>query len=73
MPFVLLCGAELETIDAAVAQDVVLNVGFDHFRHLKLAQNFRWPNTMRLSLADGRVVHAHKFRTGRNNDFAVDE
>lgn len=60
--------------DAAVTQDVVLDVrvGY-HVRHLKLAQNFRWPDTVRLTLADGRVIHAHELRGGRHHDFAVDE
>lgn len=44
-----------------------------HFRHLKLAQNFRWPHPVRLTLADSRVIHAHEFRGGRNHDFAVNE
>jgi len=60
--------------DAAVAKNVVLNVGFGHyFRHLKLAQDSRRPNPMRLTLADSRVVHAHEFRGGRHHDFAVNE
>ena len=63
----------LKTIDGAFAQDVVLDAAGHHFRQLKLAQNFRWPDTVRLSLADGRVVHAHEFLGGRNHDFAVDE
>ena len=60
--------------NAAVAHDVVLDTGFfDQFRHVKLAQNFRWPHSVRVSFADGRVVDAHEFRGGRHHNFAVYE
>lgn len=65
---------DLDSRDGALAQDVVLNVRVGHhFRHLKLAQHFRWPHAVRLPFADGRVVHAHEFHGGRNHDLAVDE